>query len=555
MIESQSGPSPWSPLSYPVFRSLWIATLASNIGTWMQNVGAAWLMTSLSKAPLMVALVQAATLLPMFVLALPAGALADLVDRRRLLLVTQTWMLVAAAVLWVLTFLDRTTPWMLLGLTFLLGLGAGMNGPAWQAIVPELVPRRELLPAISLNSAGFNLSRAVGPAVGGAIVAASGAGATFLLNAVSFLGVIIVLYRWPRPPMSAALPAERMLAAMRSGLRYIRHAPVLRAVLLRLGIFMACSSVLWALLPFIARYELGGGPTVFGILQGCMGAGAVAGALILPGLARVLSGEWLAPAATLAFAAVTLILAFVPVMAVVAAALLVAGAAWLVLLSTLNAAVQTAVPSWVRARALAVYMLVFAGSMSAGSALWGAVATHRGISQTLILSALGLILGFLLMLLSRVKLGQDLDMTPSLHWGEPLVVLEPHPEHGPILVMIEHRIDPKDSEAFSQAMQALRLIRRRDGAIRWGLFQDLAEPGRFIETFIVETWAEHLRQHERMTMADREVEERVRAFHLGGSRPAVSHFIYAYGARVPRRLKIFTKFKKVREKDSGGNSE
>lgn len=353
--------SPWSPFSYPVFRSLWIATVASNIGTWMQSVGAAWLMTSLSKSAVMVALVQAASMLPMFILSLPAGALADLVDRRRLLLVTQTWMLAAAAILWALTFLGATTPWVLLGLTFLLGLGAALNGPAWQAIVPELVPRGQLLKAISLNSAGFNLSRAVGPAVAGVIVAATGAGMTFLLNAVSFLGVIIVLYRWRRPPVGSALPAERLLAAMRTGLRYIRHVPVLRAVFLRLGIFMFCSSALWALLPLISRYELGGGPTTYGILLGCLGAGAVAGAALLPPLGRRLSGEWLVRGATLVFAAVLLTLALVPVMAVVAAALVVGGIAWLVLVSSFNATVQTAVPSWVRARAMAVYMLVFAG--------------------------------------------------------------------------------------------------------------------------------------------------------------------------------------------------
>jgi MFS family permease len=514
----------------------------------MQSVGAAWLMTSLSKSAVMVALVQAASMLPMFILSLPAGALADLVDRRRLLLVTQTWMLAAAAILWALTSLGATTPWVLLGLTFLLGLGAAFNGPAWQAIVPEMVPRGQLLKAISLNSAGFNLSRAVGPAVAGLIVAAAGAGMTFLLNAVSFLGVIIVLYRWRRPPVVSALPAERMLAAMRTGLRYIRHVPVLRAVFLRLGIFMFCSSSLWALLPLISRYELGGGPTAYGILLGCLGVGAVAGAAILPLLGRRLSGEWLVRGATLVFAAVLLTLALVPVMAVVAAALVVGGIAWLVLVSSFNATVQTAVPSWVRARAMAVYMLVFAGSLSAGSALWGAVATHRGILATLIYSTLALMLGLLVMLASRVRISEDLDLTPSLHWGEPAVVIEPHPEQGPILVTIGYHIDPQEAEAFCQAMWAMRAIRRRDGAIRWGLFQDLAAPGRFIESFIVETWVEHLRQHERMTMADGSVEERVRAFHIGENPPTVSHFIYAYGTNVPGKIKIFRGLKKIREK-------
>ncbi|MCL4501203.1 MAG: MFS transporter, partial [Deltaproteobacteria bacterium] len=283
--------SAWSPFKQSVFRALWIATLVSNIGTWMQSVGAAWFMTSLSKSPVLVALVQVATTLPMFMLSLPAGALADIVDRRRLLLFTQAWMTAASALLGVLTLAGLTTPWLLLTFTFLLGLGAALNGPAWMAIVPELVPRRELLQAISLNSAGFNLSRAVGPAAGGAVIATAGVGATFLLNALSFLGVLWVIYRWQRPASDTALPGERMLAAMRSGLRYVRHAPKLKAALIRAALFMLVSSSLWALLPLVARYELKGGPSDFGILLGCFGLGAVAGAALLPRLQRYMAGE------------------------------------------------------------------------------------------------------------------------------------------------------------------------------------------------------------------------------------------------------------------------
>ena len=275
--------SSWSPLQHPVFRALWLATLVSNIGTFMQSVGAAWFMTSLSTSPAMVALVQVASIFPMFLLSLPAGALADIIDRRRLLLATQAWMTVAAALLGALTLLGAASPWVLLTFTFLLGLGAAMNAPAWLAIVPELVPRRELPQAISLNSAGFNLSRAVGPALGGAIVAAAGVGATFILNAVSFLGVMIVLYRWERPVTDTALPGERMVAAMRSGLRYVRHAPGLQGGLWRTGIFILFCSSLWALLPLVVRYELGGSSADFGILLGCFGAGAVGGPGSCPG--------------------------------------------------------------------------------------------------------------------------------------------------------------------------------------------------------------------------------------------------------------------------------
>jgi MFS family permease len=531
-------PSSWSPLHHPVFRALWLATLVSNIGTFMQSVGAAWLMTSLSTSPVMVALVQAASIFPMFLLSLPAGALADIIDRRLLLLVTQTWMMAAAALLAALTLLGAASPAMLLSLTFLLGLGAAMNAPAWQAIVPELVPRRELAQAISLNSAGFNLSRAVGPALGGLIVAAAGAGATFLLNAVSFLGVMVVLYRWPRPATNAALPAERMIAAIHTGLRYVRHSRGLQAVLWRTGIFILFSSSLWALLPLVVRYDMGGTSADYGILLGCFGGGAVAGAGLLPRMQRHLPVEALLAGVTLVAAAMIALTALVPRLAVLVPAMVLSGAAWLVVVSTFNVAIQIAVPAWVRARVLAVYMLVFAGGFSAGSAAWGMVATHQSLTAALLYSAAGLALGLLAAIRYRVNLDDESDLTPSLHWPEPHLILEPKPEQGPVLVTMEYLIDPPRSGQFAQAMRALGVIRRRDGAIRWGLFQDTANPGLFLETFIVETWIEHLRQHERMTVADRSVEDKAFSFHIGSERPHARHLIYAYGRRGRERKKF-----------------
>ncbi len=537
--------SAWSPFKQSVFRALWIATVVSNVGTWMQGVGAAWLMTSLSKSPVLVALVQVATTLPMFLLSLPAGALADIVDRRRLLLFTQAWMTLAAAILGALTLVGLTTPWVLLTFTFLLGLGAALNGPAWMAIVPELVPRRDLLQAISLNSAGFNLSRAVGPAAGGVVVAAAGTGATFVLNALSFLGVLWVLYRWERPGSETTLPGERMLAAMRSGLRYVRHAPKLKAALIRAALFMLISSSLWALLPLVARYELGGGPSDFGILLGCFGAGAVGGALLLPRLKRYVAGETLIALMTVLASAMLAVLALVPQIVVVAGAMLLSGAAWLVVVSSFNVAVQTAVPGWIRARALAVYMLAFAGGLSVGSVIWGAVASHQSIRAALLYSALALLVSLLTALRYPLKLEEQSDLSPSLHWPEPHVFLEPHPEQGPILVLVEYHIDPAESLRFAQAMRPLNHIRRRDGAIRWGLFQDAADPGRYLETFLVETWVEHLRQHERLTVADRAVEEQVFSFHQGPGRPKVSHLIYTYGRRGRQRRRLLRSLKQA----------
>jgi MFS family permease len=542
-MKPQPPTSPWSPFQHPVFRALWLANMVSNIGTFMQTVGAAWLMTSLSTMAVLVALVQAAGIFPMFLLALPAGALADIIDRRRLLLASQTWMMAAAAVLAVLTLLGATSPSVLLGFTFLLGLGAAMNAPAWQAIVPELVPRPELARAISLNGAGFNLSRAVGPALGGAMVAWAGAGATFILNAVSFLGVIVVLYRWPRPISDAALPAERMAAAIHTGLRYVRHSPRLKAVLWRTGIFMIFSSSLWALLPLVVRYEMGGSSADYGILLGCFGAGAVAGAALLPRMQRHIPAEALLAGMTALAAAMIAVLALVPNLAALVVAMVFSGAAWLVIVSIFNVAIQIAVPAWVRARVLAVYMLVFAGGLSGGSAAWGAIATHQGIKAALLFSAGGLVLALLAAIRFRIILDEDSDLTPSLHWPEPHLILEPRPEQGPVLITIEYLIELRQSSQFAQAMRALSVIRRRDGAIRWGLFQDAANPGRFLETFIVETWMEHRRQHERMTVADRSIEEQAFAFHIGDGRPRVDHLLYAYGRRRRERRKFIRSLK------------
>ncbi len=545
MKSDAAATSAWNPFTFPVFRALWLATLVSNIGTFMQSVGAAWLMTSLSTSPAMVALVQAASIFPMFLLSLPAGALADIIDRRRLLLATQAWMMVAAALLAAATLMGAATPWVLLGFTFLLGLGAAMNAPAWQAIVPELVPRPELARAISLNSAGFNLSRAVGPALGGAIVAWAGAGVTFILNAVSFLAVMIVLYRWPRPVTAAALPAERMVAAIHTGLRYVRHSRGLQAVLWRTGIFILFTSSLWALLPLVVRFEMGGSSADYGILLGCFGAGAVGGATLMPRLQRLLPVEALLAAMTGIAAAMIVVAALLPHMAALVAAMVLSGAAWLVMLSLCNVAIQIAVPAWVRARVLAVYMLAFAGGYSLGSAVWGAVATHWGLQAALLYSAGGLGLGALAAIRYRIIIDEDSDLTPSLHWPEPHLILEPRPEQGPVLVTMEYLIDLAQSDLFARAMRALSVIRRRDGAIRWGLWQDTANPGRFLETFVVETWLEHRRQHERMTVADRAVEEQALSFHVGSERPRVQHLLYAYGRRGRGRRSFLKRLKKL----------
>ena len=529
--EIQGSESAWSPLGAPLFRALWIATVVSNIGTWMQNVGATWFMMSLSPSPTLVALVQAATSLPVFLVGLPAGALADIVDRRRLLLWTQGWMLVITAVLSGLTFLGVVTPWVLLMLTFALGLGAALNAPAWQAIVSELVPRADLQAAVTLNGVGFNVARAVGPALGGIVVAIAGVGAVFLLNAISFLGVLAVLFRWQRTPRENALPPEHVLGAMRAGLRYVRYAASVHAVLIRTGLVMLCGSALWALLPLVARAELGLDAVAYGVLLGALGIGAVVGATVLPRVRQRITIDLLLTGATILFAAVTLALAYVREFVWLCVAMAGGGIAWIALMSSFNTAVQTAVPAWVRARALAVYLLVSQGGLAAGSAVWGAVAAYVGTTTALLWAACGLILG--LAVTGYYRIGEEaVDVTPSLHWPEPTMTSVPRSEDGPVLVTIEYRIDPRQARDFTAAMQDLGVVRRRDGAMYWELFRDGADPRRYLEIFLTESWVEHLRQHTRVVIADRAVEQRVRSFHVGDGPVIVSHFISAYAAEA-----------------------
>lgn len=514
-----------NPLRLPLFRALWIATIVSNVGTWMHDAGAGWLMTSLSDAPIMVALVQAATTLPMFLFALPGGALADIIDRRRLLLVAQFWALFCAGLLAVATFQGVTGPGLLLALTFALAVGAALSSPAFQAIVPELVPREVLPEAVALNSLGINISRAIGPALGGFIIAAAGPAAVFALNALSVLGVAAVLLHWRRQVAAPTLPAERFVGALRSGARYVRHSPALRTVLIRSVGFFLFASALWAFIPIIARRELGLGAAEYGALLGCMGLGAIGGAVLLPRIRHHVGPNGLTIGASLLFALVCVGMAFAHGFAQAAVVLALAGMAWITMLSSFNVAAQMSAPAWVKARALAINLLVFQGSMAAGSTGWGWVAGHVGIQQTLLLAAGGMVLALGLVL--RWRIGGDMagNLAPSSHWPAPIVAGEAPVDRGPVMIMVEYRIDPARTADFTAAMQALRRIRHRDGALSWGLYEDAAEPGRMLESFVLESWLEHLRQHERVTHADRENQEAVKAFHLGPEPPVVRHLI------------------------------
>ncbi len=527
-------PSPWAPLRRPPFRNLWLAAIVSNIGGWMQDTAGTWLMVSLTASPLLIALMQTAASMPVLLLGFVSGATADIFDRRRLLMFWQTWMLVSVVALSALTLAGIVSPWTLLSLTFLLNIGNALNGPAWQAIVPELVPRPELPEAISINSAGFNLTRAVGPALGGLMVAAfatavRGAGIVFLLNAVSFIGVILVLYLWKRKPMfKSALPAERLAGSLRAGVRYILHAPRLQATFVRVFAFTLFASAVWALLAVVAQQDLHQGAMGYGLLNGCLGVGAVTGAVLLPKVRKRFDADEIVTICSLVFVATLIILALVHNVPVIVLALLVTGMAWTSTTSTLNISVQLSVPAWVQARALGAYQTIFWAGMALGSWAWGDIAEHFVTWKSLLVAAVGMLLALPLVRRFHLWSGTPPDMSPfQPARPAPVLQMEPDPDDGPVQVSIEYLVDPEDYEAFTRAIHRLRHVRLRDGASRWGVFRDTARPERIVEQFVTESWLEFLRERERLTESDRKIRDRVRRYHRGEEPPKASFMIYA----------------------------
>jgi MFS family permease len=529
-----SPPSGFEPLRSPLFRNLWIASTVSNLGGWMQDTAGTWLMTVLTTSPLLIALMQTAASLPVLVLGLLAGATADIFDRRRLLVFWQIWMLAAVALLALLTFLNIISPWVLLSLTFLLSVGTAMNGPAWQAIVPELVPHKQLPEAVSLNSAGFNLARALGPALGGLTVAAfvhadTGAAWTFFLNSLSFVGVIYVLYQWKRRPFfKSALPAERIYGSMRAGLRYVQYAPLLKAALARAFVFTVFVSAVWSLLAVVAARDLHQGALGYGILNGSMGLGAVIGATSLPHVRRRLSADAMIAISTAVFSATLLVLAFIHYALVIIPVLLLAGFCWTSTMSTFNLAVQLSSPGWVQARALGIYQMVFSGGMALGSVLWGLLAEHISTPISLAIASGGLLITLPLSSRLHVLRGELPDFTPfRSRSAAPQLAIEPELSDGPVRILIDFFIEMENYNAFVSAIHQLKDIRLRDGAIRWGVFQDANNPCSLTETFVMESWIDYLRQRERFTASDRVIHDRVFGYHRGEEPPRVTHTIYA----------------------------
>jgi MFS family permease len=503
---------------------MWLAQFVSNIGTFMQGVGAVWVMLELRQSPAVVALVQTAVALPVLLLGVPAGALADLTDRRRLLLATQSLMLAAAAALAVLTWAGSVTPAALLGLTFALGVGTALNAPAWQAVQPGLVPAAEFPQAVTLGGASMNLGRAIGPALAGAIIAATGPGLVFFLNAVSFLAVIGALAAWRPKAEARPGPPEQFDAAVRAGLRYAWRSHLIHYVLLRSGAFNLASAGLLALLPVYARSQLGLGSGGLGLLYTAFGVGAAASALLLPRIRARIGVDGVVAAGT-AFAAVTLLaLAFTRSQALAALITFVAGAGWLLCLSVFNLAAQQVLPDWVRARGLALNLTVTAGATAVGSAIWGAVANVLGVPGAFGWGSLAAALTLLAGVRWRFSSIATYDFSPA-PLAEPDMALVAPADSGPVFVTIAYQVKPGAEDNFRQAAQPVGWSRRRTGAVRWSVLQHAESPGQFVEMFVVPSWDEYLRQQSRRTVADAALDDRLQKFLQPGTTPDVAHFL------------------------------
>jgi len=503
----------FAPLKIVIFRRFWIASMASNFGGLIQTVAAAWMMTALTGDARMVALVQTCATLPMMLISLPAGALADIYERRNIMLVAQVTMLLVAATLTFLTASGLTTPLILLTATFLIGGGTALHAPAWQASMADQVPRESIEAAASLNSVGFNVARSMGPATGGIIVALAGVAAAFAVNALSYVGLILTILAWKRPPKERILPPEGVPQAIVAGIRFVALSPALIAVMVRAGTFGLCGSGLWALTAILARDVLGGGPAVFGLLLGGFGIGAVAGAFLRATLP--MGRDRLAQACTLSFGASAILLGLSSNLYLSIFLMAIAGGAWVMALTGLSVTVQFIAPRWVVGRAIALNQVSIFAGMATGSWLWGFVAHAWGVESAFVASGSAMLATLLLAFFFPLRGGEALDLTPTR--SRPIDDLHGPvgPKDGPIVVTIEYRVHPDNFHAFVEAMEDLGRIRRRNGAQRWTLHQDVDDPTRWMERFHSLTWLDHLRRQTRHTRADQDVSERVHALHEG----------------------------------------
>ncbi len=516
----QRGLSPFGPLKSPVFRMLWVTWLAANICMWMSDVAAAWLMTSLTTEPIWVALVQTAATIPVFLLGLPSGALADILDRRRYFIATQFWLAASATALWLACLLDLITAPLLLALTFLNGIGLAMRWPVFAALIPEVVPRQQLPQALGLNAVAMNTSRILGPLIAGALIAGAGTAWVFALNAALSVAAGLIIMRWRREQRPHPLGRERFFSAMRVGLQFTRQSPHLRGVLVRVFLIFFHFTALLALLPLLAQ-GLGGGAGGFTLLLACMGLGAISVALVLPRLRQHMGAQRQLMLGTLIQAAVTAGMALTPNLLLSAPLMYLAGMVWLSNANSLSVSAQMALPDWVRARGMSVFQMGIMGGTALGAAVWGQIATMTSVQTSLLMAGASGVLALLLTRWRLPDLSIEEDLTPSRVLQPPQ---SPAPAQGRVAVHIEYQIDPRQAEPFLALMEESRRSRLRQGALEWALLHDINEPGRYIEQVVDESWTEHLRRFDRITAADVALRERKLAFHLLEDAPTVTRY-------------------------------
>ncbi|RSK43743.1 MFS transporter [Hymenobacter rigui] len=520
-----AAPSLRTPFLYPVFRAIWVASVVSNIGTWMQNVAGVWLVTTLTTSALLVALMQTATSLPAFMLSLPAGALGDLVDRRRLLLFTQGFMAVVALVLGGLTLAGQVSAPSVLGLTFLLGIGAAVNMPIWQTVTVELVPRPALPFAITLNGVSNNIARAIGPALGGLIIAHYSPGYVFLLNGVSFIGTWWVVRNWQRRPDESRGPAEDFAGALRTGLRYVQYSPAIYAVLVRTFAFAFGASAMWALLSVVAARRLHLSSGSYGVLLSWLGAGAITGAFLMGRAGHRLTYNQRVLLGSGVFVGTNLGLALLPTEVALFPVMFLSGVAWLMVMTSFSTTVQLHVPRWVQARVVSIYMLVFQAGLALGSVVWGELADRATLLTALLGAALWMLLSLALAWPFPMRSAEGLNLDPADVGPAPAVPGVIETDDGPVVVMVEYQVLVADQPAFREAVAPLTRLRLRNGALRAGVFTDVTRPERITEFYYVATWGEYERQHHRFTREDQAVQEQVLQFHAGPEPPCVTRFL------------------------------
>jgi MFS family permease len=519
-------PSAWAPLRNRTFRMLWLVWAASNVSMWANDVAAAWLMTSLTTSATLVALVQTASSLPVFMLGLASGALADIIDRRRYFLVTQLWVATNAAVLYAVSITVGLTPGLLLFLVFTNGIGLAMRWPVYAAIVPELLPRPELPAGLALNGIAVNLSRIIGPLLAGAIIAAAGSEYVFAMNFVISLGCAAALLRWKRPQRPpSVLPGERFLGAMRLGWQYVRESRRMRDALVLTSSFFLHATALIALLPLVARRMPSGGAGTFTLLLAALGLGAVVAATQLPRLRSRWNRDQLALRGSLLQAASAAIVAVAPNAWVAAPAMFLGGCAWIIVANSVTVAAQLALPDWVRARGMSIYQMAIMGGTATGAFIWGRIAEWSSVPASLLCASASLLV-VLALTRNRVLEGAaEEDHTPTHPWPEPVPALPMEPDAGPVMITLEYLVDPARRGEFESMMAETRSARLRQGAVSWGLFEDVERPGRYVEYFACDSWADYLRRFDRFTSMDERLHAMRHAFHLGDEPPRISRFI------------------------------